>query len=103
MKGYPVAPPSGGLDTCYDFTHLKTIEVPIITLRFEGGARLELDIEQMMYFKDNRNFFSVGCLAFAPLQNYMPGVAVIGSKVQAQTEVVYDVLQGKIGLVPDRC
>jgi hypothetical protein len=103
MKGYPVAASSGGLDTCYDFTYLKTMEVPIITLRFEGGARLELDIEQMMYFKDNRNFFSVGCLAFAPLQNYMPGVAVIGSMVQAQTEVVYDVLGGKVGFVPNRC
>jgi hypothetical protein len=49
MKEYVVAPSSGELDTCYDFTHLNAIEVPIITLRFEGGASLELGIEQMMY------------------------------------------------------
>jgi hypothetical protein len=103
MKGYPVAPSSGELDTCYDFTHLKSIVVPVITLRFEGGASLELEIEHTMYFKDNRNFFSVGCLAFAPLPLYAPGVAIIGSMAQAQTEVVYDVLGGKVGFVPNRC
>jgi hypothetical protein len=103
MQGYPVAPPSGELDTCYDFTHLKSFVVPIITLRFEGGASLELDIGLMMYFNDKRNFFSVGCLAFAPLPAYVPGVAVIGSMAQAQTEVVYDVLGGKVGFVPNRC
>jgi hypothetical protein len=56
-----------------------------------------------MYFKDNRNFFSVGCLAFAPLPLYAPGVAIIGSMAQAQTEVVYDILGGKVGFVPNRC
>ncbi|XP_071679723.1 aspartyl protease family protein At5g10770-like [Lolium perenne] len=103
MKEYVVAPSSGELDTCYDFTHLNAIEVPIITLRFEGGASLELGIEQMMYFKDRRNIFSVACLAFAPAPAYVPAAAVIGSLVQSETEVVYDVLGGKLGLVPNRC
>jgi hypothetical protein len=98
-----VAPSSGELDTCYDFTHLNTIEMPMISLRFEGGASLELGIEQMMYFKDRRNIFSVACLAFAPVPAYAPGVAVIGSLAQSETEVVYDVLQGKLGLVANRC
>jgi hypothetical protein len=103
MKEYVVAPSSGELDTCYDFTHLNAIEVPIITLRFEGGASLELGIEQMMYFKDRRNIFSVACLAFAPAPAYAPAAAVIGSLAQSETEVVYDVLGGKLGLVPNRC
>jgi hypothetical protein len=103
MRQYVVAPSSSGLETCYDFTHLNTIDMPMISLRFEGGATLELGIEQMMYFKDPRNIFSVGCLAFAPVPAYAPVVAVIGSLAQSETEVVYDVLQGKLGLVPDRC
>jgi hypothetical protein len=103
MREYVVAPSSGELDTCYDFTHLNTIEMPMISLRFEGGASLELGIEQMMYFKDRRNIFSVACLAFAPVPAYAPGVAVIGSLAQSETEVVYDVLQGKLGLVANRC
>jgi hypothetical protein len=103
MKEYVVAPSSGELDTCYDFTHLNAIEVPIITLRFEGGASLELGIEQMLYFKDRRDIFSVACLAFAPAPTYAPAAAVIGSLAQSETEVVYDVLGGKLGLVPNRC
>jgi hypothetical protein len=103
MKQYIVAPSLGELDTCYDFTHLTTIEVPMIALRFEGGASLELGVEQMLYFKDRHNIFSVACLAFAPVPAYAPGVAVIGSLAQSETEVVYDVLRGKLGFIPNRC
>jgi len=103
MRQYVVAPSSGELDTCYDFTNLATIEVPVISLLFEGGASLELGVEQMMYFKDRHNIFSVACLAFAPVPVYAPGAAVIGSLAQSETEVVYDVLGGKLGFVPNRC
>ncbi|XP_037456632.1 aspartyl protease family protein At5g10770-like [Triticum dicoccoides] len=103
MSNYKVAPSSGELDTCYDFTGLNTLEVPIITLSFEGGASLELGIEQMMYFSNPHNIFSVACLAFAPAPAYGSGVSVIGSLAQAYTEVVYDLIGGKVGFVDNRC
>jgi len=103
MGAYKVAPPSGELDTCYDFTGLNAVEVPVITLSFEGGASLGLGFEQMMYFSDPHNIFSVACLAFAPTPAYGDDVAVIGSLAQAYTEVVYDIRGGKVGFVNDRC
>ncbi|XP_044962130.1 aspartyl protease family protein At5g10770-like [Hordeum vulgare subsp. vulgare] len=103
MSNYKVAPASGELDTCYDFTDMDAIGVPTITLSFEGGASLELGLEQMMYFSDPHNIFSVACLAFAPVPVYEPDVAVIGSLAQAYTEVVYDLRGGKVGFVSERC
>ncbi|KAF7100827.1 hypothetical protein CFC21_102284 [Triticum aestivum] len=103
MISYKVAPSSGELDTCYDFTDMDAIGVPSITLSFEGGASLELGLEQMMYFSNPHNIFSVACLAFAPAPAYGSGVSVIGSLAQAYTEVVYDLRGGKVGFVDNRC
>uniref|UniRef100_R7VYW1 Xylanase inhibitor N-terminal domain-containing protein n=1 Tax=Aegilops tauschii TaxID=37682 RepID=R7VYW1_AEGTA len=57
----------------------------------------------MMYFSDPHNIFSVACLAFAPAPAYGSGVSVIGSLAQAYTEVVYDLREGKVGFVDNRC
>nr|XP_020198654.1 aspartyl protease family protein At5g10770-like [Aegilops tauschii subsp. strangulata] len=103
MSNYKVAPASGELDTCYDFTDMDAIGVPSITLSFEGGASLELGLEQMMYFSNPHNIFSVACLAFAPAPAYGSGASVIGSLAQAYTEVVYDLRGGKVGFVDNRC
>ena len=77
--------------------------MPSITLSFEGGSSLELGLEQMMYFSNPHNIFSVACLAFAPAPAYGSGVSVIGSLAQAYTEVVYDLRGGKVGFVDNRC
>ncbi|KAF0904259.1 hypothetical protein E2562_033023 [Oryza meyeriana var. granulata] len=103
MRGYRAAPPVGELDTCYDFTGLKFYLVPTVILELDGGARLELSLDQMMYFPDQGNFFSVGCLAFAAAPARVTAVAVIGTLVQASTEVVYDVSGGKVGFIPFIC
>uniref|UniRef100_M8ARR8 Aspartic proteinase nepenthesin-2 n=1 Tax=Aegilops tauschii TaxID=37682 RepID=M8ARR8_AEGTA len=103
MSNYKVAPASGELDTCYDFTDMDAIGVPSITLSFEGGASLELGLEQMMYFSNPHNIFSVACLAFAAAPAYGSGASVIGSLAQAYTEVVYDLRGGKVGFVDNRC
>uniref|UniRef100_A0A0D9WPN5 Peptidase A1 domain-containing protein n=1 Tax=Leersia perrieri TaxID=77586 RepID=A0A0D9WPN5_9ORYZ len=103
MSGYRAAPPVGELDTCYDFSGLTFYLVPTVILRLEGGVSLELGLDQMMYFPDHGNFFSVGCLAFAAAPSGATAVAVIGTLAQASTEVVYDVSGGKIGFVPFRC
>uniref|UniRef100_A0A0E0LAV4 Peptidase A1 domain-containing protein n=1 Tax=Oryza punctata TaxID=4537 RepID=A0A0E0LAV4_ORYPU len=97
MRSYRAAPPVGELDTCYDFTGLKFYLVPTVILKLDGGASLELSLDQMMYFEDQGNFFSVGCLAFAAAPPGATAVAVIGTLAQATTEVVYDVSGGKVG------
>lgn len=102
MKNYRAAPPRQDLDTCYDFTGLKIIVMPVISLEFAGGASVELLIEQMMYFPSG-DPFSVGCLAFAPMPAHVSAVAVIGTMAQTSTQVVYDVKAGKLGFVPYRC
>jgi hypothetical protein len=99
MSQYPVAPPQGSLDTCYNFTALSSYSVPAVTLKFDGGAEFDLWIDEMMYFPEPGSYFSVGCLAFVA----QDGGAVIGSMAQMSTEVVYDVRGGKVGFVPYRC
>jgi hypothetical protein len=96
MAQYPLAPPLGVLDTCYDFTSLSEISVPTIALRFAGGMSLDLGIRQKMYFQ-RRDNVSLGCLAFAtPAWEFPPGIAmVIGTLAQEMTEVVYDVSCGE--------
>ncbi|TVU11526.1 hypothetical protein EJB05_45118, partial [Eragrostis curvula] len=95
MSGYRTVPPRGVLDTCYDFTGLKIIVMPVITLKFDGGASLDLDIWQMMYFDDPDNVFSVGCLAFAAGRPDSRADFVIGNLAQKSVEVVYDVHAGQ--------
>ncbi|KAL6909690.1 hypothetical protein ACP4OV_001349 [Aristida adscensionis] len=102
ISGYRAAPPQGELDTCYDFKPAPFIFLPVITLRFEGGASVDLSFEQTMFYPDHGDVFSVGCLAFAPAANRRE-VAVIGNLAQASMEVVYDVHGGTVGFVPSRC
>ncbi|XP_037466717.1 aspartyl protease family protein At5g10770-like [Triticum dicoccoides] len=103
MGQYPVAPPYGELDTCYNFTGQSSVGVPAVKLTFEGGAGLEPGVQQTMYFKDRGNIFSVGCLAYAPVPAHARDITVIGSLAQATTEVVYDLRGGKVGFVPKSC
>ncbi|XP_037458584.1 aspartyl protease family protein At5g10770-like [Triticum dicoccoides] len=103
MGQYPVAPPYGELDTCYNFTGQSSVGVPAVELTFEGGAGLEPGVQQTMYFKDRGNIFPVGCLAFAPVPAHARGISVIGTLAQATTEVVYDLRGGKVGFVPKSC
>ncbi|CAN6221558.1 unnamed protein product [Urochloa humidicola] len=103
MAEYPVVPIPGTLDTCYNFTGLNAITMPVVTLKFDGGADVDLSMNQMMYFPNPDNRYSVACLAFAPAPENMRVAAVIGNRAQASTEVVYDVRGGKLGFVPYRC
>ena len=84
---YRAAPPLGDLDTCYDLSGLSALILPDVTLRFKGGATMDLGIDNLMYFEDPGNHFSVGCLAFAAARTLEPVVAVIGTLAQGMTEV----------------
>ncbi|CAN6178341.1 unnamed protein product [Urochloa humidicola] len=103
MAEYPVAPPLGTLDTCYNFTGLNGFTMPVVTLKFDGGADVDLSIDEIIYFPDRDNHFSVACLAFAAAPERTRGAALVGNWAQASKEVVYDVRGGKLGFVPYRC
>jgi hypothetical protein len=102
MKAYRRVPPLGELDACYDFTGMVELSLPGIALNFDGGASMDLHITNFIYFVE-REKVSVGCLAFAPAPASSPVVAAIGTMAQGMTEMVYDVLGGKIGVIPLRC
>ncbi|XP_039841677.1 aspartyl protease AED1-like [Panicum virgatum] len=101
MSMYRPAPAYRMLDTCYNFTGLPGFEVPAVILEFEGGATLQPDVGQMLYFVDG-DHSSYVCLAFAALPEDFP-YAVIGNRAQQTVEVVYDVRGGKVGFVPGSC
>ncbi|XP_047057946.1 aspartyl protease family protein At5g10770-like [Lolium rigidum] len=105
MERYPAAPPMGILDTCYNFTGLRSFGAPTVYLRFDNGVSMVLGIPVAMYFQERDNPFSVGCLAFAsPVWSFPPGVsAVIGTLAQEGAEMVYDVRAEKVGFIPGRC
>ncbi|CAN6197903.1 unnamed protein product [Urochloa humidicola] len=103
MAEYPVAPPLGTLDTCYNFTGLSTLTMPVVTLKFGGGADVDLSMNEMMYFPDPDNHFSVACLAFVGVPEFVREAALVGNRAQASKEVLYDVRGGKLGFVPHRC
>ncbi|KAL6596618.1 hypothetical protein ACP70R_047261 [Stipagrostis hirtigluma subsp. patula] len=102
MAKYPLAAPYDVLDTCYNFTGIS-FDMPGILLQFEGGATLQPDVDQMMYFFDAAAApHTYGCLAFAPTPDNFP-FSVIGNMAQQTVEVVYDVRGGKVGFVQQSC
>ncbi|KAF2313048.1 hypothetical protein GH714_008890 [Hevea brasiliensis] len=97
MSKYPKAEPLSILDTCYDFSKYKTIEVPKIALSFNVG---DVEIDQSGIFFANG--ISQVCLAFAGNTDARD-IAIFGNMQQQNYEVVYDVNGGKIGFAPGAC
>ncbi|XP_064954310.1 aspartyl protease AED1-like isoform X2 [Musa acuminata AAA Group] len=93
MSAYPLKPPNGILDTCYDFSGYETKPVPAsITLHFGDGVTLDVDSSGIL-FDD--------CLAFSA--NQVVDTGVIGNVQQRTYEVVYDVGNERIGFAPNAC
>ena len=86
MSMYRVAPPLRELDACYKFTRLDVPRHADISSPSSFSAALvsELLIEEMMYFSDPENVFSVGCLAFAAPPTNRRAVSVIGTCVEGR-------------------
>lgn len=105
LARYPMAASLfDGLDTCYNFTGLDVIRIPSINLEFAGGSSLELILDQVLYFTDRADYFSIACLAFGEMDpaNTFP-VSVIGNLGQRSAEMIYDVQGGKLGFAQGAC
>ncbi|KAF7849319.1 hypothetical protein BT93_L0981 [Corymbia citriodora subsp. variegata] len=98
MANYTSAPPFSQLDTCYDFSGVSTITVPVITFSFSGPINVDLDASGMFFWVSA----SQVCLAFAP-NIADTSVSIYGNIQQRTFEVVYDVPGGQIGFGAQGC
>uniref|UniRef100_K3YTE4 Peptidase A1 domain-containing protein n=1 Tax=Setaria italica TaxID=4555 RepID=K3YTE4_SETIT len=93
MKKYKAAPPSGLLDTCFDFSGQSTISMPAVALVFSGGAVVDLVGEGIILGN---------CLAFAATSDDS-ALGIIGNVQQRTFEVLYDVSGGAVGFRAGAC
>jgi hypothetical protein len=93
MTMYRVAPPKEHLDTCYDFTGVRTITLPRIVLVFDRNAAVELHPSGVLFDS---------CLAFTSSSgDRAPGI--IGNVQQRTIEVLYDVGGGAMAFRRGAC
>ncbi|CAH2073182.1 unnamed protein product [Thlaspi arvense] len=98
MSIYKITSASEILETCYDFSGLKTVTIPKIAFSFGGGTIVELDPKGILYPIK----ISQVCFAFA--RNNKDTDATIFGNVQQQTlQVVYDGAAKRIGFAPNGC
>uniref|UniRef100_A0A0E0CQR1 Peptidase A1 domain-containing protein n=1 Tax=Oryza meridionalis TaxID=40149 RepID=A0A0E0CQR1_9ORYZ len=89
--GYPSAPATGILDTCYDFTRYGTVTLPTISIAFGGGAAMDLGTSGIL---------TSGCLAFAPTGGDSQA-SILGNVQQRSFEVRFD--GSTVGFMPASC
>uniref|UniRef100_N1R0T6 Xylanase inhibitor C-terminal domain-containing protein n=1 Tax=Aegilops tauschii TaxID=37682 RepID=N1R0T6_AEGTA len=87
MGAYKTRAPTGNLDTCFGFVGVTNVTVPAVSLVFDGGAVIELDLLAVLLD---------GCLAFAPVAADF-ALGFIGNVQQQTHEVLYDVAGGAVG------
>jgi hypothetical protein len=97
-------PGFAGFDTCFNFTGLHELIVPVVNFKFSNGESLGIG-DQMLYYDDPAaGPFGMTCLAFSSLDAVGDVFsAVIGTYTLTSTEVVYDVAGGKVGFIPYSC
>ncbi|CAL5038236.1 unnamed protein product [Urochloa decumbens] len=95
MSAYPLLPPNEDqdLDTCYNFTGLSNVTVPTVSLTFDGGATIDLDVPNGILLED--------CLAF--VGDGSDDTGIIGNVNQRTFEVLYDSGRGRVGFRPGAC
>lgn len=89
--GYPSAPATGILDTCYNFAGYGSVTLPNVALTFSSGATVTLGADGILSF---------GCLAFAP-SGSDGGMAILGNVQQRSLEVRID--GRSVGFKPGSC
>ncbi|OEL38375.1 Aspartyl protease family protein [Dichanthelium oligosanthes] len=93
MKQYPPAPPSGILDTCFDFSSQSSVTIPTVALVFHEGVVVNLDPNGIILDS---------CLAFAGNDDDS-SLGIIGNVQQRTFEVLYDVGGGAVGFRAGAC
>ncbi|CAO2193570.1 unnamed protein product [Urochloa humidicola] len=100
VRGTPTLPRASGVslfDTCYDLSDRTSVEVPAVSLRFEGGGALRLPAKNYLIPVDGAGTY---CLAFAPTN---AAVSIIGNVQQQGIRVSFDTAKGAVGFTPNKC
>lgn len=100
FSGYPPAPAFSILDTCFDFSAYKEVEVPTLKLHFEGGVEVRIHVSGMFYFV--KKDASQVCLALASLSSDVE-MGIIGNYQQKNLRIVYDTQESKLGFAEEAC
>ncbi|CAD6232588.1 unnamed protein product [Miscanthus lutarioriparius] len=100
VRGTQSLPRTSGVslfDTCYDLSDRTSVEVPAVSLRFEGGGALRLPAKNYLIPVDGAGTY---CLAFAPTN---AAVSIIGNVQQQGIRVSFDTAKGAVGFTPNKC
>ncbi|KAJ6434787.1 hypothetical protein OIU84_000094 [Salix udensis] len=98
MKGFPLSDQDIFLDTCYDFSNYSTVAIPSISVFFEDGVEMDIDVSGIMLQYPVGS--KVYCLAFAELDDE---VSIFGNFQQKTYTVVFDGVKERIGFAPGGC
>ncbi|XP_051115823.1 protein ASPARTIC PROTEASE IN GUARD CELL 1-like [Andrographis paniculata] len=93
-------PPAAGValfDTCYDFSRMKTADVPTFGFEFSNGQKLSLPARNYLVPVDHGGRF-----CFAVAETTGP-TAIIGNVQQQGTRVTYDLVNRVIGFSQNKC
>ncbi|KAK9714243.1 hypothetical protein RND81_06G080900 [Saponaria officinalis] len=100
FSGFPEAPAFSILDTCFNLSTYKEVNIPTVQMAFEGNAELNVHVNGIFYFV--KPDASQICLAFASLM-YEDEIAIIGNYQQQNLRVVYDTKQFVVGFAEEEC
>ncbi|XP_020256572.1 aspartyl protease family protein At5g10770 isoform X2 [Asparagus officinalis] len=97
---YPSVPGFSILDTCFDLSGKKEVNIPTVKLEFESAVEVEVDVSGVFYFV--KSDASQVCLAFTGL-SYEDEVGIIGNYQQKNLRVVYDTMGSRLGFAEETC
>ncbi|CAM0951430.1 unnamed protein product [Alopecurus aequalis] len=100
LAEYPQAPAFSILDTCFNLTGLREVQVPSLKFVFEGSVEVEVDSKGVLYFVSSDS--SQVCLALASLKSEYD-TSIIGNYQQKNLRVIFDTLGSQIGFAQETC
>lgn len=100
FDGYPSAPGFSILDTCFNLSSYKEVNVPTLKFHFEGKVEMNVDVSGIFYFV--KSDASQVCLALASLSSEYE-IGIIGNYQQKNLRVVYDSKASRLGFGEETC
>ncbi|KAJ1289734.1 hypothetical protein BS78_02G186900 [Paspalum vaginatum] len=100
LAEYPQAPGFSILDTCFNMTGFREVQVPSLKLVFDGGVEVEVDSSGVLYFVTSDS--SQVCLAMAPLKSEYE-TSIIGNYQQKNLRVIFDTSASQVGFAQETC
>uniref|UniRef100_K3ZTA2 Peptidase A1 domain-containing protein n=1 Tax=Setaria italica TaxID=4555 RepID=K3ZTA2_SETIT len=94
------APAFSILDTCFNMTGFREVQVPSLKLVFDGGVEVEVDSSGVLYFVSSDS--SQVCLAMAALGSEYE-TSIIGNYQQKNLRVIFDTSASQVGFAQEAC